>query len=149
MFFFQLPQIPELLARRHDYALLLRAIRNEPVRTGAFSDDDIAQHREALAQPGALTAALNYYRAMFRPWNSLVMQPIAAPVLVLWGERDRHMGRELATPQPNWVPNAQVTYLAEATHSVQHDCPERVAELLITFLTSDRQTVANDRLAHT
>jgi pimeloyl-ACP methyl ester carboxylesterase len=80
---------------------------------------------------------IDYYRAALRqsPRKALErMSPIDAPVLVIWGERDRHLGSELARPDPKWVPNVRVQRLPEATHWVQHDAPERVNELLTEFL---------------
>jgi pimeloyl-ACP methyl ester carboxylesterase len=62
------------------------------------------------------------------------MRPIVAPVLVIWGEQDRYIGRELAQPSRAWVPNVRLERLAEASHWVQNDQPERVNELLIEFL---------------
>ena len=59
--------------------------------------------------------------------------PIETQTLVIWGMRDRHLGSELAQPLPQWVPNARMERLPQATHWVQHDEPERVNELLIEF----------------
>jgi pimeloyl-ACP methyl ester carboxylesterase len=66
VFFFQLPLLPELAFRAFDYALLERVLRREPVRPGAFDEEDVRRYREALDRPGALTAAVNWYRAAFR-----------------------------------------------------------------------------------
>jgi epoxide hydrolase 4 len=57
-------------------------------------------------------------------------------VLVIWGERDPYLGRELAVPPPEWVPDVRVERLPEATHWVQNDAPEQVNRLLIEFLRS-------------
>jgi epoxide hydrolase 4 len=65
MFFFQLPWLPEASLRAHRFAPLRRVLRTEPVRSGAFSPADIEQYVAAAAQPGALTATINYYRALF------------------------------------------------------------------------------------
>jgi pimeloyl-ACP methyl ester carboxylesterase len=60
--------------------------------------------------------------------------PVQAPTLVIWGERDRHLGAELAEPSPEDVPNLErVVRLPDASHWVQHDEPERVSGLLIDF----------------
>jgi pimeloyl-ACP methyl ester carboxylesterase len=111
-------------------------MRRDPVRPGAYSADDLARYREALAQPGALTAFINYYRGMRRSLASPPPRPIRAETLIIWGELDKYLGRELATPDPQLVPNARVEYVPDATHWVHHDRPERVAELLIEFFRS-------------
>lgn len=136
MFFFQLPVAPERLLAANNYRALKRALAESP---HGFSNEDIAGYVETWKRPGALKGMLDYYRAALRqtPGKALArMSPIAAPVLVIWGERDSVLGRELAMPEPEWVPNAHVEYLPDATHWVQHDAPERVNELLVEFLGS-------------
>jgi epoxide hydrolase 4 len=137
MFFFQLPWLPEAYLRSGGFAFLRRTLRDDPMREGAFSDDDIARYVDALARPGALTAAVNYYRAAIRRASSRPRQKlhrIDAPVLVIWGERDHYLGRELAAPDPEWVPRARVQFLPNASHWVQSDQPEQVNTLLLDFL---------------
>lgn len=137
MFFFQLPRLPEASVRRGNFAMFRATFRHDPVRPGAFSDDDIERYIAALARPGALTAAINYYRALFRQ-NPRRMQasfrPIEAPVLVIWGMQDRYLGAELAEPDAQWAPHARVERLPDASHWVQVDRPERVNALLLEFL---------------
>lgn len=140
MFFFQIPRLPEKILATGDFALLRCALRNDPVRPGTFADEDIEMYVEALARPGALTAALNYYRALFRR-NPLearaLLRRIEAPVMVIWGERDRYLGRELAEPDPAWVPNLRVERLPDASHFVAEDRPDGVNTLLLGFLGRD------------
>jgi pimeloyl-ACP methyl ester carboxylesterase len=66
MVFFQLPRIPEWAIGRKDFAGLDRVFKESVVRKGAFSDMDIEVYKEALRRPGALRAAVNYYRANVR-----------------------------------------------------------------------------------
>jgi pimeloyl-ACP methyl ester carboxylesterase len=131
--FFQLPWLPEALIAAGDFALLRRLLATDPCRPGAFSDEDIARYVEALSRPGALSAALNYYRAAVRyPW--LHMERIERPVLVVWGEQDHYLGPELAEPDPRWVPNARVERLPLASHWVHMDEPEAVNAMILGFL---------------
>lgn len=135
IFFFQLPGLPEASFRAGDFAVLRQTLRRDPVRPGAFSDEDIARYVEAAAQPGALTGGMNYYRALIRhPQAAGPLQRIDAPVLVIWGERDRYLGPELAEPSSRWVPNCRVERLPDASHWVQADAAERVNALLVRFL---------------
>jgi pimeloyl-ACP methyl ester carboxylesterase len=50
------------------------------------------------------------------------------------GDQDRFLGRELAEPDRAWVPNVRVERIAEASHWVQADAPERVNQLMVDFL---------------
>jgi pimeloyl-ACP methyl ester carboxylesterase len=132
MFYFQLPWLPEFQARRSKYAFGRQALAGG-VRRGTVSLEDVERYVAAIAQPGALTSAINYYRALFRA-GLRSLRRIDAPVLVIWGEQDRYIGRELAEPSRRWVPHVRVERLPEASHWVQNDQPERVNQLLTEFL---------------
>jgi pimeloyl-ACP methyl ester carboxylesterase len=137
VFFFQLPGLPEAMLRAGTFAAVRRTLRRDPVRPDAFTDADITRYVEALAQPGALTATVNYYRALLRRNPGAMharLRRIEAPVLVIWGERDRYLEAGLADPPRRWVPNARVERLPDASHWVQLDRPERVNALLLEFL---------------
>ncbi|HLL58014.1 MAG TPA: alpha/beta fold hydrolase, partial [Rubrobacteraceae bacterium] len=137
MFFFQVPRLPEAVLSASNFASLRYALRNEPVRPGTFSPEDIERYVEALARPGALYAALNYYRALFRR-NTFesrgMLRRIEAPVLVIWGEKDSLLGAELAEPDRYWVPDLQMERLPDAGHFVAEDRPEKVNALLLDFM---------------
>jgi pimeloyl-ACP methyl ester carboxylesterase len=138
MFFFQIPGLPEWGIARDDFSFAKRSLRADSRE--AFSDKDLERYVEAWSQPGALTGMINYYRAALRQSPRAAqarLVPIQTRTLVIWGERDRHLGAELAAPLPKWVPNARVERIPEATHWVQHDAPERVNELLMEFFAAD------------
>ncbi len=140
VFFFQLPWLPELALSAGNFALVRRTLRRDPVHRGTFTEEDIERYVEALAQPGALTAAVNYYRALLRR-NPLGVRArlrrIEVPVLVIWGEQDRYLEAGLARPPRRWVSNARVERLPDASHWVQLDRPERVNALLLSFLLTN------------
>ncbi|MDQ9171890.1 alpha/beta hydrolase [Oxalobacteraceae bacterium R-40] len=89
--FFQLPGLPErLLASRH-YKLVRDIFREMPARKQAFTQQDIEACVNMLAQRGALTAALDYYRINMRS-DGLALARAArtdAPTLVIWGSAIR------------------------------------------------------------
>ena len=62
------------------------------------------------------------------------IRPIHHPVLVIWGDRDLALGKEMAEPPATLVPNARVVHLPDSTHWVQNDAPEKVNELLVQFI---------------
>lgn len=135
IFFFQLPWLPEAASRAKDFAALRALLRDDPVRADAFDDEAIQRYVDAMAQPGALTATLSYYRAMLRhPF--LRMKRIEAPTCIIWGERDRVFLNTLAEPHRRWMPHATVHRLADASHWVQADRPQRVNELLLEHLST-------------
>jgi epoxide hydrolase 4 len=139
VFFFQIPRLPEEVICAGDFALLRSALRRDPVRPGTFAAEDIERYVRALARPGVLTAALNYYRALLRNPGEMraLLKRIEAPVLVIWGERDRFLSRRLAEPPRLWVPNLlRVERLQDASHWVAEDRLQEVNTLLLDFLCS-------------
>jgi epoxide hydrolase 4 len=135
MFFFQLPWLPELSARARGWWAWRHLILNE-ARPGVFTPSDMERYEEAWSQPGAPTAMINYYRAALQtPRRAEArIRRVEAPTLVIWGQRDRHLGADLAEPERTDVPNLErVVRLPEASHWVAQDEPERVSELLIEF----------------
>ena len=133
--FFALPGLPEWVLRAGDFALLERAWRRQPVQRGAFTDEDLRRYKQALAQPGALTAGLNYYRAALRHLGALLgaVRPIRAPTLLLWGKRDPYLGVRLSMGLERWVSDLRVVRL-HASHWVQNDVPGEVNRLMVEFL---------------
>lgn len=131
--FFQLPWLPEAALRRDDYAALRAVFRKEPARPEAFSRDDIARYRETFARPGALTAMLNYYRALLR-FPPPPTRVIEAPTLLVWGERDPHLSPRLTHGLERWVPRLRVERFPQASHWVLTDAPEQVNRSMAGFL---------------
>jgi pimeloyl-ACP methyl ester carboxylesterase len=137
MFFFQIPWLPERLMRWGGQRTLQSAYRD--ARPGAFTAEDLARYQQALLGPDGLRGPINWYRAALRrsPWRMRDQyRPIPAPVLVIWGEQDRFLIKEMADPDPRLVPDARVVRLPAASHWVQHDEPERVNTLLIDFFSA-------------
>jgi pimeloyl-ACP methyl ester carboxylesterase len=137
MFFFQLPLLPELWIRAGNYAVLDRIFRSKPVRPGSFTDEDVERHKEALARPGALTAAINYYRAAFRAGLSNAARSLRrtdVPTLLLWGDKDPYLGMRLTEGLEQWVPKLQVVHIPEAGHWVHIDVAAEVNQRIIDFL---------------
>jgi len=128
IFAFQIPLLGETLFPRNDYAVLRSMFR-------AFPKEDADQYVEAAKRTG-LKGPLNYYRAAARgTLTASLPKPkvIGCEVLVIWGENDIALGKELATPSPKWVPKARVEFLPNASHWVQNDEPNRVNDLLVSF----------------
>lgn len=143
MFFFQLPWLPERLVRTRRWFFFRHGFEHD-ARPGAFTPQDISQYVEAWQQPGAAKAMIDYYRGVFRQSPKRAearIRAVKAPTLVIWGERDRYLGAELAEPDPADVPNLErVVRLPDASHWVHHDEPERVTQLLIEFFAAAKTT---------
>lgn len=139
--FFQLPWLPELLLRWDDYIFVERQIRSQIRNRANVSDDDLRIFRQAIARPGALHAALQYYRrgllhtgGIFHGTGLRVM----APTLLIWGEDDVYLGRELTGGTERFVPNFRLKTIPNCSHWVQQDAPELVNRWLAEFLDEER-----------
>jgi pimeloyl-ACP methyl ester carboxylesterase len=138
MFFFQLPWLPEVSCRLGNYAAMRAVFLRDPVRPDAFSPADVDQQIEAIAQPGALLAMINYYRAAMRQSPTSQRRRwrrIERPVLVLWGDQDRYLGKEWAEPSQAWVQDVAVIHFPNSSHWLQHDQPDEVGRALVAFFT--------------
>ena len=135
MFFFQLPWLPEAVFSafhsRIGAGSLLRSSR-----PGTFSPEDLARYREAWSQPGALTAMMNWYRALFRHRAKFPDRTVHVPTRILWGERDAFLLTEMAHQSLRYCTSAELFTFAGASHWLQHEEPARVSELLLEFFKS-------------
>ena len=143
MLFFQLPRLPERVIAAGDHARIRRILRDEPITPGAFTDEDIQRHVDAL-DPASITAGLNYYRAYLRRGPSLreQLRPIDVPTQVLWGTADRYLGVEYAAPPTRWVWDVRVEKLEGYSHWVQVDAAAEVNRRLKAFLPPTAATCA-------
>ncbi len=134
MFFFQMPWLPEAVLRRDNWRMLTRMLQASAM-PGAFTGDDLALYRQAWSQPKALTAMLNWYRAMLQvPTEPAPRRPIEVPTLLIWGQQDRFLGQELARPSIDMCSTGHLVFVPDATHWVQHEQPEKLSAMLIEFL---------------
>ena len=72
MLLFQLPRLGEHLLRRNDFRGLRETLRWGAHVPGTFTNEELDCFVEAMARPGALTAAIHYYRAI-RHTNPLTL----------------------------------------------------------------------------
>ncbi len=133
----------EALMRKDDFAAL-RALFGSWTADAAVMD----RYRAAWSQPGALTAMLNYYRAspMHPPTASepgvaaLRLDPaqfvVQVPTQVIWGQRDAAMLPGILDGLDACVPDLRIAPVAEGSHWVVHEYPERVEAVIREFFGS-------------
>ena len=119
----------EELLTRDDWALL---------REFSRGDGDQERWLADLSRPGALTAALNWYRANARVERELSPRPfpsVAAPTLGLWSSGDHYLLEEGLLASGEHVTGPwRYERVEGASHWLQLDAPVRVNELLLEFL---------------
>ncbi len=136
IFAFQLPWLPENALLRNNAYEIGRMLKGAAVQKSAFPNEVLAKYQEAMSKPGAMTAALNYYRQLIRhPLRSAKNHAsIAVPTLLIWGEQDIALGIELTYGLEQWVPNIQIKRIPDSGHWVQQEKPELVNTLMAEFL---------------
>lgn len=139
VFMFQLPFLPEWRIRRRGFEMLDRVYSGWVLRKDTFSKEDIARFKEAMGQPGCLTAAVNYYRAVFRDPEALgrlkAYPRIQAPTRIIWAEDDRALTNELTHDLSDYFATPpEIRYIPRCSHWVQQEQPDRVNEYLEEFL---------------
>ena len=130
--FFQLPWLPEALLGARNFRTLAAMLRRTS-RLGAFRTADLTPYRQAWAQPGALNAMLNWYRALPREWKR--PERVHMPALVLWGTRDPALERGLAQASLDLCDSGTIRWFETAGHWLQHEEVTAVNEALSGFLT--------------
>jgi len=137
--FFQIPWLPERLFRMRRASAVTGAFRGMAVDKSRFPEEVLDVYRRAALEPGALTAMINYYRALVRGGGarrqtSLGFPRIDLPTLMIWGEQDSALGKELTYGTEAFVPDLTLKYLPHASHWVQQDAPDDVNAILREWL---------------
>jgi pimeloyl-ACP methyl ester carboxylesterase len=137
VFAFQLPWLPERELLRP--GAISAGLRRSAPGSHVFSEADLAEYERAFAQPGVATAALNYYRAALRDElggrASSEDRKIATPTLLIWGEDDTALGKELTRGMERYFSGPfTIRYVPGGSHWVPEERPELVNEMLLEFL---------------
>lgn len=129
--FFQLPWLPEYMLTRRRGALIDEAFRGMAIDKARFPDDVLAVYRANALRPGGATAMLNWYRAAGRNFGDMnePVSQIELPTLMVWGEEDSALGKELSFGTDRYVKDLTLRYLPRVSHWVQQEAPERVNEI--------------------
>jgi pimeloyl-ACP methyl ester carboxylesterase len=128
---FQLPVLPEKLLLANEGAALRRLLRS-----GGLPRDAVDRYVARMREPGALTSALNWYRAI--PWS--VGDPVGTvrvPTLHVWSTGDTFLGRAATEATARHV---QAPYRLEILEGVSHWIPELAADRVAELITAHVHT---------
>lgn len=137
---FQIPGIPEWLIQQNLNNFVKSMFQEQAVRKGAFTEENARLYQAALNKPGALSAAINYYRQLFsslhwmRDWWQLP-DSISVPTLVLWGEEDSLLSYKLAEGMAQFISApCKIKLVPHCGHWIQQEAPQTVNRELLAFL---------------
>ena len=137
--YFQIPGLADAQVAEADYALIdwLWADWSP----GHNHSAHVANIKDMLRQPGALTAAISYYRAVFNPvfrdpaldpLRASLGDPIAVPTLALCGSLD--LRREpMSNQAQHFTSNYAYREIAGAGHFLHRDQPGEVTAVIIDW----------------
>jgi len=145
IFFFQIPIIPASVISFTPYESVKTFFKGRKENILTQEDKDVLA--SSYAQPGAVPAMLNYYKALFR---GMVFgtggrkriegeakrergEKIKVPTLVLWGDGDVALTRECAQCS-EFVQDVRIQYIPKISHWVPYEAPEVVEREVLTFI---------------
>src|SRR5579859_388920 len=140
MFFFQLPGLPELALTARGARAIRSAFYDMAVDKTNFTPEVLNHYAQNAQRPGVIRGMINWYRAAFQlrgklagPWDV-----IETPTLIVWGEDDKALGLELLDGSDAYVADLTIERLPGVSHWVQQEAPEKVNQLVRTWLVAPR-----------
>jgi len=127
--FFQTPWLPETVFSFNNFSLLKTLL-------GGMSDEKMKEYISVFSEPGAMTSALNWYRALgddlgFNSDDANFLE-VNTPTLFMWGNRDASVGRVAIDGMTEFMKGPYTNIELDAGHWLFVDQPERViSEILI------------------
>ncbi|MEP6820000.1 MAG: alpha/beta hydrolase [bacterium] len=147
MFFFQIPRLPEWLIKQQNFRAIDRTFTEKLGRKNSFTGEDIERYKEAARQPGALTGAINYYRAnvfdrLFarkqRGEASKSNRRVRVPTLFIFGEQDFAILPATVRGLEKYIDAYyREVRIPDSGHWVQNEAPEEVNAALLEFLNAE------------
>ena len=144
MFFFQIPRLPEWLIKQQNFRAIDRTFTEKLGRKNSFTGEDIERYKEAARRPGALTGAINYYRAnVFDRLFARKQQGEASkskgrvrvPTLFIFGEQDFAILPATVRGLEKYIDAYyREVRIPDSGHWVQNEAPEEVNAALLEFL---------------
>jgi pimeloyl-ACP methyl ester carboxylesterase len=130
MYFFQLPWLPErlLLGADRKGARAIKALQS-----GGQTREAAERDVEAMTEPGALTAALNWYRAMFLSNPAQAFGKISVPTMYVWSDDDIALTEKPARDTANYVTGEYRFEILHGVHWIPDEQPDKAADLLLEW----------------
>ncbi|MCM0620202.1 alpha/beta fold hydrolase [Nocardioides bruguierae] len=137
MGFFQLPRVPEALARSAGGPL-----ESLLARTG-MTTPELARFRAEVVETGALTGALGWYRAL--PLAPPRVGRVRVPTTMVWSDGDDAIGRAAAEGCEDFVVGEyELVVLGGVTHWIPTQAPEAAAEAIAARVRGDLETQTDE-----
>jgi epoxide hydrolase 4 len=141
IFFFLLQRVPEKVLSANGYAFLKHVFESTIKRKNGVTQSDIEQYVSSWSKEGGLSGGINYYRANLGAdfWENLsqniTFPKIKRPTLVIWGEDDAFLGRELIENIGASIEAPfSLKFISNCGHWVQQEAADEVNQIMKEFL---------------
>ncbi|KAL3226760.1 hypothetical protein MRX96_004376 [Rhipicephalus microplus] len=124
---FRHPRVPEQYLMMRDFAFFDKVHK-------VFTEREEYIHKYMFSQPGALTGAINYYRAFNNDkeqLNKLGYRVLNIPTLILWGQKDEFLTSRVGTYDREWLSNSSIVFYKRAGHWVLRECSTSVNHYIV------------------
>jgi pimeloyl-ACP methyl ester carboxylesterase len=129
---FQLPALPERMLLRGGPRGLAQVL----VRAG-LDAEAARRYATRLQEPGALTGALNWYRALPFNLRSGPVPPVTVPTLYLWSDKDVALGHWAAERTARYVTGPyRFVELPGVSHWIPEEAPDVLVDALLPHLAA-------------
>jgi pimeloyl-ACP methyl ester carboxylesterase len=139
IFFFQVPWLPEAFLGANGARRISGTIRGTARRKERFPGEVLEVYRRNADRPRAIWAMLAYYRAFIRHGVDRDLARAAwgileTPTLMIWGEEDTALGKELTFGTEELVHDLTLRYLPGVSHWVQQEAPGTVNAMIEAWI---------------
>jgi pimeloyl-ACP methyl ester carboxylesterase len=132
MFAFQLPRVPEWSMLRRGGTLLTKSLRQAGQTPAAAERDG-----RAMSEPGALRAAINWYRAMPLSNPRAITQKVSVPTLYVWSDQDIALLPKSAHNTYRYVTGEyRFEIFPGVSHWIPEEQPDKLADLLLDWFAA-------------
>lgn len=133
VYFFQLPGAPEWFLTRRDgrgFAWMIGDYAGQsPERT--------ARDYQAMVASGALTTALNWYRAALLNDPRIIRTRTSVPTMFIWSDGDNALLERGARDTENYVTaDYRFEQISGASHWLPDERPDEIAELMLDWFAA-------------
>nr|XP_009861776.1 epoxide hydrolase 1 [Ciona intestinalis] len=141
---YQMPYLPELLVQSKDFGLLGSAFNGKKMgiknKSNKLTREEIDVYKHYIGNN--ISGPLNYYRAINPIYRGFGLKAktrkVVHPVLLIWGDQDAALGKELAELAKGGATDITVAMIPGASHWVNQDEPEKVHEQMEKFLMQNQ-----------
>jgi len=132
MYVFQLPRIQEWLLTRRNGAFASEFLRRSG-QTPAAIERDV----QAMSEPGAMRAGINWYRAIPLSDPRTNNQKISVPTLYVWSDGDIALLPKAAHHTARYVSGEyRFEILPDVSHWIPEEQPDKLADLLLDWFAA-------------